>query len=445
MAILAIVLLLGGLLVYNVGRVNLVRTRLQNTADAAAYSSAQVMARAYNFTAYSNRAMVANQVAIAQMVSLASWSRFYCLIFAKSKCGKYASLGTDRAIEFGLKQFKPGEPGLTVNKTYQYISNGVFTAFDGVAGPAVTFLNGLEGVLSGVSTAYLLGSVAEVPAVAVQVVKDNDPQARLSTTGEAALAASEVQALAFQTRYTPNRRQNDPNNRFHNVTMASLDRWTSSRSGTEDPPFTVGLTAFGRCFGVGIGALDFFGNYSGTANLSTDNTQWVARDSGNYYGLGLCIVKAGWIPIPIPVFVPVPPSNGMGIAGGVGGQWQVGSFSGLRPYMGLRSLGKPDWESPTITLFVERGTRTVDTTKQMHDRGEPIAGGQLDTTDAQASGYMQVAASANAYFVRPDGQWTLGGSLVYGNLFNPYWEAHLVKTPTGWVAAADVVQAGAGP
>jgi hypothetical protein len=45
-------------------------------ADAAAYSAAQAQARALNFQAYMNRAIVANEVAIAQLVSLRSWSGY---------------------------------------------------------------------------------------------------------------------------------------------------------------------------------------------------------------------------------------------------------------------------------------------------------------------------------------------------------------------------------
>ncbi len=444
-AILALALLLAGLLVYNVGRMNLVRTRLQDTADSASYSSAQVMARAYNFTAYSNRAMVANQVAIAQMVSLASWSRFYCLIFTQNKCGKYSSNGTDDMIKFGLSIFSPGEPGKTSNKIYQNISSTVFNALDGTTGPVVTFLNGLESVLSTASAAYLYGTAAEVPAVANEVVKDNDPQAKLSVAGVAALGASEVQLLKFHKRYTPYKNQDDPKNRFHNVTMASLDNWTRARGGSEMPPFESLLTAFGSC-PDGVGGITFFGHWNGSANLSNDNTQWKASDNGNYFGVGVCVIDAV-IPIPIPIFIPVPPSSGQGIAGGnAGQQWKVGDFNGLRQYMGLRDLTSPAWESPTITLFVERTSDTVDTTKQMHDSGKPIAGGKLDVYDSEASAMVQVASSANAYFVRPDGQWSLGGSLVYGNFFNPYWEAHLVKTSLPVVVAADGAQAaGVGP
>lgn len=51
------------------------KIKLQNTADAAAYSVAVAEARDYNFSAYTNRAMVANQVAVAQFVGLTSWFR----------------------------------------------------------------------------------------------------------------------------------------------------------------------------------------------------------------------------------------------------------------------------------------------------------------------------------------------------------------------------------
>src|SRR6187402_3970243 len=52
------------------------KMRLVNAADAAAYSAAQWEARSLNIQSYLNRAIVANEVAIAQLVSLRSWSRY---------------------------------------------------------------------------------------------------------------------------------------------------------------------------------------------------------------------------------------------------------------------------------------------------------------------------------------------------------------------------------
>ena len=47
--------------------------QLQNAADATAYSVSVLEARDLNYGAYMNRAMVGNEVAIGQMVSMYSW------------------------------------------------------------------------------------------------------------------------------------------------------------------------------------------------------------------------------------------------------------------------------------------------------------------------------------------------------------------------------------
>lgn len=48
------------------------KRQLQNAADATAYNISTLEARDLNFSAYTNRSMVANEVALAQMVSLMS-------------------------------------------------------------------------------------------------------------------------------------------------------------------------------------------------------------------------------------------------------------------------------------------------------------------------------------------------------------------------------------
>ena len=60
-------------LVYNVGQVTNKKEEAINAADAAALSGALVEARMMNFQAYINRAEVANEVTIAQLVSLDSF------------------------------------------------------------------------------------------------------------------------------------------------------------------------------------------------------------------------------------------------------------------------------------------------------------------------------------------------------------------------------------
>ena len=60
---------------FNTGRVVSDKVQLVNAADAAAYSAGVIVARQLNFLAYTNRAMMANHVAVAHMVSYTSWVR----------------------------------------------------------------------------------------------------------------------------------------------------------------------------------------------------------------------------------------------------------------------------------------------------------------------------------------------------------------------------------
>ncbi len=68
--------MLGALVLFNTGQVAVDKQRLANASDSAAYSGMVWQARALNFQAYSNRAMVANQVSMGQAVSLASWANY---------------------------------------------------------------------------------------------------------------------------------------------------------------------------------------------------------------------------------------------------------------------------------------------------------------------------------------------------------------------------------
>ena len=58
------------------GQVTTARMRLVNATDAAAYSAGLWRARAFNYYAYSNRAIIFNEVAIAQTATLVSYAGF---------------------------------------------------------------------------------------------------------------------------------------------------------------------------------------------------------------------------------------------------------------------------------------------------------------------------------------------------------------------------------
>lgn len=73
-------LLAGGAMLhamFSAGQVAAAKQRLTDTADAAAWSAGAWRARVLNYHAYSNRAILVNEVAIAQAVTLVSWARYF--------------------------------------------------------------------------------------------------------------------------------------------------------------------------------------------------------------------------------------------------------------------------------------------------------------------------------------------------------------------------------
>jgi hypothetical protein len=72
--------LIGLILMYNHGVLTRDRVQVENAADAAAYSQAKLFARHQNLIAYTNRAIVANEMSVGQVVALMSWSKRYANI-----------------------------------------------------------------------------------------------------------------------------------------------------------------------------------------------------------------------------------------------------------------------------------------------------------------------------------------------------------------------------
>lgn len=62
--------------IYNVGQLTAAKEKVVNAADAGAYAGAMTQARALNFMAYTNRAAIANEVFICQLISLNAWIQY---------------------------------------------------------------------------------------------------------------------------------------------------------------------------------------------------------------------------------------------------------------------------------------------------------------------------------------------------------------------------------
>ena len=351
-----VAVLLVMLTMYSVGQLAIEKMRLQNTADAAAYSAALEQARDYNFSAYTNRAMIANQVAVAQVVGMTSWARNYSDVFSTltpevewMAQGVVADIMWTPEVEIlgpianGLKSFM---------NAYGPVSAGILNVLiDGLGfgqqvfhyGTALTVAQTL-GVLNQVAsdiynaTGFDISGLTNIVSdPSYDIIQKNDPDAHLSNLGVAAFVYNTVNWLGFTKQYDPTANGGtgdgaSPNdNRFAHVAVDSMDGFYKQRtrpyvpfpwplpSVFADPTYIVGGPMV-----YGFTMLLF---HNGGTELKNNNKTWSAMDVTSFFGLVT-------VPIYIPPFGPflnlpilpwlVPP-----LGSGAGGAAQVGSSSNL--------------------------------------------------------------------------------------------------------------------
>ncbi|NHZ39802.1 Tad domain-containing protein [Massilia aquatica] len=128
------------LVAFNSGQVTNAKMRAMNATDAAAYSGAVWQARTLNFQAYMNRAMIVNEVAIAQSVSLRSWIDYLAEFvrnvshIAKLYPPIYAAVQTAvRVLESVNNQVQTHLPPVEdALRTLSYLEHNAQKSFNGV-------------------------------------------------------------------------------------------------------------------------------------------------------------------------------------------------------------------------------------------------------------------------------------------------------------------------
>lgn len=160
----SILVILALFAMYSMGGQTIEKIRLQNTADAGAYSAALAEARDYNFSAYTNRAMVANQVGVAQFVGMTSWFRN---LSAFTNNNDATNAGRSVLYELMMNIW----PGGTLKPAYKTIYKAI-GAFAGVFDEgklgstfmkgAITLLDGLIRIYSESQRVYHYGTALTV-------------------------------------------------------------------------------------------------------------------------------------------------------------------------------------------------------------------------------------------------------------------------------------------
>ena len=462
-------------LAFNSSQLTYAKTKLQDTADAAAYSVGILQARDLNFAAYTNRAMVANQVAAAQFISLKSWIDEASMTYKNDHW--YDTFIEDTAA-VSLPWTAPKKLGYPILLAAKRV-------IDSTAPLVTKGLDGLNKILSAEQQVYHDSIVVQIPLVADEIATANEPNTHatktyFATRGALALASS----LKFASRVTPAGKSGE--DRFADVVTdkTTLDGFVQAREGLRDP-FVA--STIEECPGFSFIAAAH--SHRGGTQLRPDKSGWEGLDATDVDGGWICyfeIGAVGWAIIDKAGYGGAANGPGGSYSGtqGYGGlsnydsaltsglteiaaryQYGVGpgrSMSrggGLQPYLELARQSTPadgtDFNrAPAIAVEVQRGSSSVSTTDRIG-----VGTGDLQASDGTAQNQMRAIASASAYFIRPDdprsgvagalssvAAWHRGDNKwEYPSLFNPYWQSSLVPTSLVAIEAADAAQAAGAP
>jgi hypothetical protein len=392
------------ILVFNVGQVVNDKMKLTNAADAAAYSAALWEARSLNFQAYMNRAMVANEVAIAQLVSLRSWSAYV---------GRLTTNGAR------VSQFFP-----PVGRAMQALAR----SWNAVDRTVQQTMPPLEGALSRWNVDVLahaqFAAHHQAELVAADLVNDvaraNEPRAELT---EATRVLQARNVGEWRNRFTATYARSGSNRkRYTDLLMESRDGFTRSRR--NDIFGGVLVTTRKR------GGTDLIGedSWRGVDTLSL-HFNLVLRDVEVPIGWGAAEKQRR-------------PVNARGQHGGSLRTNPAASrraLRTLRPASGYR--GAPeirDVITPsrrderklayTVALRLPR-ERIATADRLITAQGVMLPDGSHESVAPNFADDAQHAlGSAELYFQRPQAR--TDGRREYPSLFNPYWQARLIATPT---------------
>lgn len=455
---------------FNTGQLSREKTKLVNTADAVAYSAGLMHARVLNFNAYSNRALMANEVLVAQMVSLSSWSKYVgtwsdnlpsvhpeCETMSQAESGNY--WGAFFAAIAAMRKFGPEYAvacALILTDTVSSILDPILDEIPGAAGNVVTAVEGNKLLIKSAQ------AVINNPAVfAIERQRVMQAVANANYLGDGTV---QVNAIApglpdewFNSHGQPfvHKYEDEERTRFKEVTLAAAytdrfvrgRRWTSRAVAPEPSCLSLGRLVFNEVRRRG-----------GTELLGFD--EWQAVDSQSYHeryrrrfscrsrenrtGYG---EQQAYEDDQSPGNASFgrsrqdnPNAHNAAISSSSDAYTQ---YTGLPDYYGLNTewiSGDQRDAEPTL----KHGVRIVRAKDQL--RTTDGNNGQIRTRSdsrigaydsAVASGEMAAVSGSEVFFQRPIDQTdnnfgrSLGKPRELGSLFNPYWQVRLIDSDAG--------------
>lgn len=425
-------LLMGGLsalyFLFNTGQLARDKTRLVVTSDAVAYSAGVMHARTLNYQAYANRAMVANTVAIAQLVSLSSW-----LQYADNMANYGFNLATPKFAAF-YPSYYAAPYTAPYGKSY-LVDSG---ALERLAAGSDRLVRRV------LMNAQQLAHTALIPARHAVM----NEVARANYDGDGAVNVDTVPLTANEFTSFVSRYRDDERTRFAEVarSAAQRDRFVDRRSWS-----MPGLWA--DCAGA-LPRVDWLDRRGGTELIGFDEwkamdtlseKRWAPANKTDIFCRALVEHPSGWgrqSAADEPGFDPdyrhydysriVNPAAGALAQVSSSTDW---GYSGLPDFFDLSEEALEQGD-PRLA-FAIRVRRQKTQTRTSEGRSSIRSTPRLNAyVAAPAGGDEFVAVSASeVFFERPpaerDNRYgrTLGKPREIGSLFNPYWQVRLIHSP----------------
>lgn len=404
------------LYVFNSGQIVAAKVRLVGAADAAAYSAALSEARALNFQAYMNRAIVANEVAIAQLVSLRSWSGYMNQLLRRS-----ATIAT---VVPPL-----GEPLRALSRVWREIDRGVQRALPLLESAAshwnVEVLSRAQ-YLADAQGGGLAGTLARDIALA------NVPELGAHGVGGEFAVSNAARWHALTEGHG---RHGDERARLREVVMASRDGFTRARGWT-----------------LGLPPLATLKKRGGTDLIGYDS--WRGMDT-----LALRVpVLLGTREWPLAWHAAENRRHVAGSRGEHGGSYRdnprssrnaardlvaKNGYAGLPAYRDVRIVRAQPVAPLRFDLELRQPGGTIATSDIALGGAATVVPGEepKQAVPAYHSGAAYALSAAQVTFQRPLGRADRQTELA--NLFNPYWQARLAPVTHAQRLAAALARGGA--
>jgi hypothetical protein len=431
--------LAGGLIslffLFNTGQLTAEKTKLVNTADAVAYSAGVMHARALNFDAYTNRSLIANEVMIAQALSIASWTAYVATHSESAQSIMQCQGGASVPVRLLLFSY-----------TLPCYSLGMMSGLIQPVAPTVQ--QGAEGVVAAAEAAKTVLQAAQVNMAAdlflarrslMQEVADtnysNDGEVKVDNiprTDDFGLNGSN-----FVTRYSDNDR-----GRFKEVTVKAVNRdqfvekrsWTSSNG---LPCITQQMAEFRRRGGTELIGFD---EWRAMDTASLHRWSW----SISFWGKTSCDEDE----TPLGYGGQGANNGDSGSGSGFGGSTDdnptasayagrsIWNYSGLPKFFDLqKSALQAGADVPPVLRFSIRLTRGKDQARTSEGRSLVKPTGKLAKFETDLSSDVLAAVSTSeVFFRRPTSRSDNENELA--SLFNPFWQVHLVSTSSADIAKA---------